>query len=253
MLTISKRFGFQPRLSSMNDRIRISEIFGPTIQGEGPLIGTPSVFVRTAGCDYRCTWCDTLHAVLPQFHEQWRFMTADEVMARVDELAGRKPILVSLSGGNPALQPLAPLIALGRQKGHTFALETQGSISQHWFNDLSWLILSPKPPSSKFVTDWAAVEACLAAAKEGPSSALKIVVFDDEDYAYALEAAARFPMLPTYFQVGNSHVAENDDISVQALMERFRWLAGKVVEDGLFNVNVLPQLHVLAWGNKRGV
>ena len=35
--------------------------------------------------------------------------------------------------------------------------------------------------------------------------------------------------------------------------ERFRWLAGKIVEDGLFNVNVLPQLHVLAWGNKRGV
>jgi len=45
--------------------IRISEIFGPTIQGEGPLIGTPTVFVRTAGCDYRCTWCDTLYAVLP--------------------------------------------------------------------------------------------------------------------------------------------------------------------------------------------
>jgi 7-carboxy-7-deazaguanine synthase len=43
----------------MTERVRISEIFGPTIQGEGPLIGRPSVFVRTAGCDYRCTWCDT--------------------------------------------------------------------------------------------------------------------------------------------------------------------------------------------------
>lgn len=41
------------------DRIRISEIFGPTIQGEGALIGEPTVFVRTGGCDYRCSWCDS--------------------------------------------------------------------------------------------------------------------------------------------------------------------------------------------------
>ena len=51
----------------MKPRIRISEIFGPTIQGEGPLMGRPTVFVRTGGCDYRCRWCDTLYAVLPEF------------------------------------------------------------------------------------------------------------------------------------------------------------------------------------------
>jgi 7-cyano-7-deazaguanosine (preQ0) biosynthesis protein QueE len=87
------------------------------------------VFVRTGGCDYRCTWCDTLYAVLPEFHDEWAFMTPADIMARVDELAGGKPVLVSLSGGNPALQPMAPLIALGRDSGHSFALETQGSIS----------------------------------------------------------------------------------------------------------------------------
>ena len=61
-------------------------------------------------------------------------------LVRVIELAGGKPLLVSLSGGNPALQPLAPLIALGRESGHSFALETQGSISQAWFAELDWLI-----------------------------------------------------------------------------------------------------------------
>ena len=50
--------------------IRISEIFGPTIQGEGPLIGRPSIFVRTGGCDYRCNWCDTLYAVLPEYRDE---------------------------------------------------------------------------------------------------------------------------------------------------------------------------------------
>ena len=97
----------------MKERIRISEIFGPTIQGEGPLVGRPTVFVRTGGCDYRCTWCDTLYAVLPEYHDEWTPMTPAAIMARVNELAGGKPVLVSLSGGNPALQPLSPLIALG--------------------------------------------------------------------------------------------------------------------------------------------
>jgi len=63
--------------------IRISEIFGPTIQGEGPLIGKPTVFVRTAGCDYRCAWCDTLYAVLPDYHGEWSSMTPAAIMTRV--------------------------------------------------------------------------------------------------------------------------------------------------------------------------
>ena len=48
-----------PVRSTTARTIAISEIFGPTIQGEGALIGKPTVFVRTGGCDYRCSWCDT--------------------------------------------------------------------------------------------------------------------------------------------------------------------------------------------------
>ena len=110
----------------MTERVRISEIFGPTIQGEGPLIGHPTVFVRTAGCDYRCAWCDTLYAVLPEYRDEWTLMSPPQIMARVNELAGDSPVLISLSGGNPALQPLAPVIALGRRNGHSFALENIG-------------------------------------------------------------------------------------------------------------------------------
>lgn len=168
----------------MKERIRISEIFGPTIQGEGPLIGRPTVFVRTGGCDYRCSWCDTLYAVLPEYRDEWTAMTPGEIMARVNELTGGNPVLVSLSGGNPALQPLAPLITLSRESGYSLALETQGSISQPWFAELDWLILSPKPPSASITVDWNAFETCLAAARGRPSSVLKIVVFDDADYRF---------------------------------------------------------------------
>jgi 7-carboxy-7-deazaguanine synthase len=237
----------------MKERIRVSEIFGPTVQGEGPLIGQPTVFVRTGGCDYRCTWCDTLYAVLPEYHDEWEFMTPADIMARVDGLAGGNPLLVSLSGGNPALHPLASLITLGRRNGHTFALETQGSVAQAWFAELDWLIMSPKPPSSSMATDWDAFEACLQAARRRPHCVLKIVIFNDADYAYARTVAARYPELRVYLQVGNPAPLTAVESTVDDLLHRFRWLVGKVTVDHWFAATVLPQLHVLAWGNKRGV
>ena len=243
----------------MKGGIRISEIFGPTIQGEGPLIGRPTVFVRTCGCDYRCRWCDTLYAVLPEYRDEWTLMTPAAILARVEELTGGAPVLVSLSGGNPALQPLAPLIELGRGQGYTFALETQGSVSQPWFVGLDWLVLSPKGPSSGMPEDWPALDGCVRAAGSGPRCALKIVVFDDGDYAYARRAAERYPALPVYLQVGNPAPLAagggggSEDADIAGLMRRFRWLAGKVAADRWFSATVLPQLHVLAWGNRRGV
>ena len=243
----------------MTARIRISEIFGPTVQGEGPLIGRPTVFVRTGGCDYRCRWCDTLYAVLPEHSGEWTPMPPEAILSRIGELAGGRPVLVSLSGGNPALQPLDSLIAGGKNAGHEFALETQGSVAQPWFRDLDWLILSPKPPSSGMTTDWPAFADCLAAAGERPRRALKIVVFDAADYAFARDAAARFPDLPVYLQTGNPTPefgrdepgAEMADFA--GLRRSYAWLAAKAAADGWFAATVLPQLHVLVWGNRRGV
>ncbi len=111
--------------------IRVSEIFGPTIQGEGALIGQPTIFVRTGGCDYRCSWCDTMHAVDSAFRADWLPISTDDIMHKIETLSGGVPIMVSLSGGNPAIQPLAPLITAGHEKGYRFALETQGAIVQH--------------------------------------------------------------------------------------------------------------------------
>src|SRR5262249_40652710 len=143
--------------------------------------------------------------------------------------------------------------------GHSFALETQGSISQAWFAELDWLILSPKPPSSGMTTDWNNLENCLKAAQGEPRCVLKIVVFDDADYSFARAAAARYPMLPVYLQVGNpapltgTSTAIAGEPDLEDLMHRMRWLAGRVIAADWFAATVLPQLHVLAWGNKRGV
>ncbi|AJD46235.1 7-carboxy-7-deazaguanine synthase QueE [Rhizobium sp. SEMIA 4085] len=238
-------------------QIRVSEIFGPTIQGEGVLIGLPTVFVRTGGCDYRCSWCDTLHAVDGEYRDQWRPMSVDDVWEEVLRLSGNKPLTVSLSGGNPAIQPLGPLIERGHSQGFRFALESQGSIAKNWFADLDVLVLSPKPPSSGMETDWRAFETCLKMATEKPQLALKFVVFDDGDYLFARTAAARYPTLPVYLQPGNHTpplpTDEEARVDIDGIMDRMLWLIDKVTEDQWFEARVLPQLHVLLWGNKRGV
>lgn len=244
------------RAALSEEIIRISEIFGPTIQGEGALIGQPTVFVRTGGCDYRCSWCDTLHAVDSRFRDTWMPMRADEIFAQVEALSGGQPIMVSLSGGNPAIQPLGGLIALGQAQGYRFALETQGSIAQDWFADLDVLTLSPKPPSSGMETDWVKFDACLGAARDAPDTALKIVVFDEADYAYAREAAARYPHLPVYLQPGNHtppDIEARGQPDYEGLNERLHWLIERAAEDKWYEARVLPQLHVMIWGNKRGV
>lgn len=249
----------------MDKKILVNEVFGPTLQGEGALIGKPTVFVRTGGCDYRCHWCDTLYAVLPEYRHEWTPMTATAILQEVSRLSGGHPILITISGGNPALQPLESLLDLGHERGYTFALETQGSVARPWFAKLDHLVLSPKPPSSAMATDWNKLAACVEAAAAKPQTILKIVVFDEADYAYARQVSDFLPHLPVYLQVGNptplpavQNAAEEIGFPPQqrdlcAMEQRLSWLLARVTADGWNEVTVLPQLHVLLWGNKRGV
>lgn len=235
----------------MPEKILISEIFGPTIQGEGALVGRPTVFVRTGGCDYRCSWCDTLYAVLPEHRGEWTAMTAVEIMAQVRELSHNQSILITLSGGNPALQPMEPLIREGHRAGYTFALETQGSIAKPWFAELDYLILSPKPPSSGMNTLVEQVATCVTSAGSATKSILKIVIFDEADYLYARAMHQSLPRLPVVLQIGTQPPNMENDI--ENMSQQVEWLLQRVCDDGWFDVTILPQLHVLLWGRRRGV
>jgi 7-carboxy-7-deazaguanine synthase len=239
---------FAPFAVNLMKSILISEIFGPTIQGEGALVGRPTVFVRTGGCDYRCDWCDTLYAVLPEYKDEWTKMSAPEIIHRVLELAGA-PILVTISGGNPALQPLDELLDLGHERGLTFALETQGSVAKEWFAKLDYLVISPKPPSSQMTTDWDALQNCVNNADVSTHISLKVVVFDEDDYQFAREVHRRFSQLPFVLQVGTT----NCDDGEKQITASTEWLLQRASRDGWHDVTILPQLHVLLWGQKRGV
>ncbi len=107
----------------------ITEIF-KSIQGEGTRAGLPCIFVRLTGCNLRCTWCDTAYA----FHGGKK-MSVEEVLARVDELAGRPEMpgsqatvpLVELTGGEPLLQEeIYPLAEKLLAAGYTVMIETSG-------------------------------------------------------------------------------------------------------------------------------
>lgn len=117
-------------------RIRICEIYG-SVQGEGLLTGTPSVFVRTSGCNLRCWFCDTPFASWRPEGEQL------EIAAIVERVSLLQASHVVLTGGEPFIYNCLPeLCARLRQAGHHLTIETAGTIYHPVACDL--VSISPK-------------------------------------------------------------------------------------------------------------
>lgn len=238
-------------------RIPVLEVFGPTVQGEGMVIGRKTMFVRTAGCDYQCSWCDSAFTWDGSAKDDIRLLTAAEVIEELTRVGGSSFNHVTISGGNPALLPqLGELIDGLHDRGIQVALETQGSRWQPWFTDIDDLTLSPKPPSSGMETNWEVQDDIVARLQAADRRfCLKVVVFDDADLAYARIAHERYPAVPFYAQAGNGNLTETEPAKMLPyLVERYEWLIGQTMaDDSLRSVHVLPQLHTWVWGNKKGV
>lgn len=240
----------------------ISEIFGPTIQGEGALIGTPTIFVRAGGCDYRCSWCDTDYAVLPKFKQQWHLLDARTIFSKIEKLSNSYPLWVTLSGGNPALQDFAELINSGQAKGYQFSMETQASIAQPWFSLLDQLTLSPKPPSTGMNFKRRGLDRCLEACQSEQHQvdiSLKFVVADENDVRWAKAIADQYPQFPSFIQPCNTDAQlEGDDSNAVSQQQdvdqqRLLWLIETIQGLNWHQVRVLPQLHRWLWGDQTGV
>ncbi|MGZ3602159.1 MAG: 7-carboxy-7-deazaguanine synthase QueE [Ktedonobacterales bacterium] len=230
----------------MSKSFPVVELFGPVLQGEGRMIGTPTLFARFGYCDFRCAWCDTLYAVLPEEVQRTATqMTTAEIRERLRALDPTVP-WVTLSGGNPAMHDLSELVDLLHADGRKIAVETQGTVFREWLRACDVVTVSPKPPSSTMPTDFAQLDHFASL----PNANLKVVVFDDADFVYAREIHLRYPDVPFYLQVGNA-VGQDD---ATALLAKLDWLGQKVLADAAMqSAIVLPQLHVLLYGNRRGV
>ncbi|ALS74393.1 7-carboxy-7-deazaguanine synthase [Planococcus rifietoensis] len=234
-------------------KIPVMEVFGPTIQGEGMVMGQKTMFVRTAGCDYSCSWCDSKFT--------WdgtgksTAMTAADIVRQLEELGKDAFSHVTISGGNPALHKgIAELVASCQEKGWRTAVETQGSVWQDWLLEIDEVTVSPKPPSSGMILDYSKLDAMLGKLSSSQAS-LKVVVFDEADFFFAEQLHLRYPSFPFFLQVGNDDTqTTEDDKLVQHLLGRYQWLIDRhLVSAPLNDAKVLPQLHTLLWGNKRGV
>lgn len=239
--------------------IPVLEIFGPTIQGEGMVIGQKTMFVRTAGCDYSCSWCDSAFTWDGSAKDDIQQMTAAEIWDELKRIGGDNFSFVTISGGNPALlKNLDVFIDLLKEKEIKIGIETQGSRWQDWFVNVDELTISPKPPSSKMVTNFEILDSIFKNLTDNDFKnqvSLKVVIFDEADLEYAKMVHNRYEDIPFYLQVGNDDITNfNNNELIQKLLLKYEWLVDCVVSDSqLNNVKVLPQLHALLWGNKRGV
>ena len=151
--------------------MKVSEVFR-SIQGEGKNQGRPCTFIRLAGCNLRCSWCDTGYA-----REGGSEMTAAEIFSRVVELQGR----LCITGGEPLLQDEELLPLLARLSGHGFAIEieTNGTIDFRRFQEYACVCMDVKCPSSGESSDLSLlshIQQC---------DSVKFVVADYSDCAYA--------------------------------------------------------------------
>lgn len=107
-----------------------------SFQGEGSFAGTPAVFVRLAGCNLSCRFCDTDYSLK-------EMLPIAGVIARVRELGGACPMLV-LTGGEPLAHPhVLDLVSALRADGRRVHIESNGTIPTELCEDI-WLTVSPK-------------------------------------------------------------------------------------------------------------
>lgn len=110
------------------------EIF-ESLQGEGRNSGRPVVFVRFAGCNLKCPWCDT------DFSKRFS-LSLEELLS---EIKSFKPQSVILTGGEPTIQKGIPeLVAALKQEGYWIGVETNGTKAPDWLSFVDYVATSPK-------------------------------------------------------------------------------------------------------------
>jgi len=224
--------------------VKIAEIFY-SLQGEGALIGVPSVFVRTSGCNLRCTWCDTPYTSwAPEGEER----SLDSVVEEVNRYGASH---VVITGGEPMIAP--EIGELTHRLSQHVTIETAGTVDTHVRCDL--MSISPKlANSTPYQRDggrWAQQHERLRYQPEILkrliqlySYQLKFVIVEEGDLTQVRAivdeigaAKSRVLLMP-------------EGIDSAVLAERGRWLAEVAKREGF---RFTPRLHIQLWGNRRGI
>jgi 7-cyano-7-deazaguanosine (preQ0) biosynthesis protein QueE len=229
--------------------LAVVEVFGPTIQGEGPAAGRLAWFVRLGGCNLSCSWCDT-----PYTWDRTRYSMREQIKAMaVDEIVDGIPprSLVVITGGEPLLQQdragWRELLSVLRARACEIHVETNGTIAPNAASQAVvqlWAV-SPKLPNAgthKTHQDPALHRGWRPAVLRGDAH-LKVVCADASDVARARVLAAHhaWPVRQVWVMP--------EGTSPEALAASWPEVAEAAAVHG---VNASHRLHVLAWGDERG-
>lgn len=239
--------------------IPVAEIFGPTIQGEGPNTGIKTLFVRVAGCDFKCSWCDSKFAWKID-KDTKRYEPEELAKELVQRCRDTYTSHVILTGGNPCLYSFDEVIDILHNNKITVDVETQGSKFPEWMSKLDLVVISPKAPSSGMEDVYYKISKWLDREDVNNRIAIKIPVFNNDDIEFAEKYYELCEYYKTdygmnidlYINVGNTNTSESGDISSRVLND-YKHLIERVMESKMKRVFVMPQLHTLVWGNKQGV
>ena len=227
--------------------MKIAEIFY-SVQGEGTLVGVPSVFVRTSGCNLRCTWCDTPYT---SWRPEGEELSVNEIAGRV---SGFHASHVVITGGEPMIAPeIINLTRRLRDAGLHITIETAGTIHARLECDL--MSISPKlsnsTPRQREDGRWAAQHDRL---RYQPEVLKRLVA----EYAYQLKFVVSSPRdldeitaLRDELEVPPSKVVlMPEGTDREALREKGLWLA-EICKTHTYRYS--PRLHIDLWGDRRGV
>jgi 7-carboxy-7-deazaguanine synthase len=228
--------------------MKISEIFY-SIQGEGILAGVPSVFVRSSGCNLRCTWCDTPYT---SWNPEGRDYSIDEIVSEVRGFDAAAHVVVT--GGEPMIaEGIVELTHRLKESGMHVTIETAGTVHKDVACDL--MSISPKlansTPHERDGGRWAAQHDRLRYQPEVLSRLMREFEYQLKFVVSSPEDLLEIEVILQETQANRRRVvlmAEGTDAAT--IRERAPWIT-EICKRGGFRYS--PRLHIDLWGNQRGV
>ncbi|MBZ2183484.1 MAG: 7-carboxy-7-deazaguanine synthase QueE [Bryobacter sp.] len=223
----------------------ISEIFY-SLQGEGTLVGVPSVFVRTSGCNLRCVWCDTPYT-------SWKAEGVQrEITGILDEVGRSGSRHVVLTGGEPMLFEDSVKLCEGfRRMGLHITIETAGTVYRTIDCDL--MSISPKLRNSTPFGDlqWEERHEKL---RLQPQVLRQLMAHCDYQLKFVVDSPQDLAEIDSIVETTGAAAQKvllmPEGRAAAALQEKSLWIAELCKEKGY---RYSPRLHVLLWGDRRGI
>ena len=224
--------------------MRIAEIFY-SVQGEGSLVGVPSVFVRTSGCNLRCVWCDTPYT---SWNPEGEEMSVDAIPERAAEFPAARHVV--LTGGEPMIAPgIAELAQRFRERGMHITIETAGTVFAEVACDL--MSISPKLANS---TPEGTFRAQHERLRRNPDVLRKLMGLCDYQLKFVIagegDLAEVDALVAELGAPAGKVILMPEGVRADVLQDRGVWIAEICKQRGF---RFTPRLHVELFGNRRGV